>query len=241
MPPDANAARPTPLLRWGKALLKLDQFRPSGSTAGRAAEVWDWRGAGAAVLAASGNAALAAAQWARFNGVQLAIVPRGLYTHEVREVLKLWGARVEPALQPTLPSLDSDAAVALFSRTLGAELLADLSSPPKLFVVPGAERAALFGALAALREKWPEVRGVALVAAADELPDLPREVELPADVERVAVSRAQAVAARRRVARELGLLATHAGAAAAVYAHEHGGVALLNAPGEREFSLESAP
>jgi hypothetical protein len=43
------------------------------------------------------------------------------------------------------------------------------------------------------------------------------------------------------VARELGLLASHAGAAAAVYAHEHGGVALITGPGEREFSLETVP
>jgi len=81
-------------------------------------------------------------------------------------------------------------------------------------------------------------RRVALIAADEELPDLPRHIELPADVERVPVTRAQAAAARSRVARELGLLATHAGAAAAVYAFEHGGVALLSAPGEREFSLD---
>jgi hypothetical protein len=79
---------------------------------------------------------------------------------------------------------------------------------------------------------------VALIAADEELPDLPRSAELPPGVERVAVTRAEAARARSRVARELGLLATHAGAAAAVYAHDHGGVALLCAPGEREFSLD---
>lgn len=83
-------------------------------------------------------------------------------------------------------------------------------------------------------------RRVALVAAEEELPDLPRSIDLSPEVERVAVTRAQAAAARSRVARELGLLATHAGAAAAVYAHDHGGVALLCAPGEREFSLDPA-
>lgn len=241
MPPQPDLSRPTPLLRWGGALLKLDQLLPSGSTAGRAASLWDFRGAGPAVIAASGNAALAAAQWARFHGVQLAVVPRGVYTHEMREGLKLWGATLDPSLAPTLAALDSDAAAPLFAQSLGAELLAELPSAPALLVVPGAERAALLGALRALQEKWPGMRGVALVAADEELPDLPREVDLPQGIERVAVTRAQAAQARRRLARELGLLASHAGAAAAVHAHERSGLALLTAPGEREFSIESAP
>jgi len=172
--------------------------------------------------------------------VQLAVVPRGVFTHEMRETLELWGARIDPQLEATLPALDSDAAAHLLARTLGAELIDDLEAPPALLVCPGGERAALLGALAALQEKWPSVRGVALLAAGEELPDLPREAVLPEGIERIRVTRAEASQARARVARELGLLASHASAAAAVYAHEHGGVALITAPGEREFSLESA-
>jgi len=54
------------------------------------------------------------------------------------------------------------------------------------------------------------------------------------------VERRFAARARVQVARELGLLANHAGAAAALYAHEHGGIAIVTALGEREFSLEAA-
>jgi len=36
------------------------------------------------------------------------------------------------------------------------------------------------------------------------------------------------------------LLANHAGADAAAYARRHGGVAIVTAAGEREFSLEEA-
>src|SRR5262249_15110700 len=130
----------------------------------------------------------------------------------------------------------------------GAELLEQLEAPPPLIVGPAGESAALLGALAALRRRWPEVRGVALVAADAELPDLPRSVDLPAGIQRLPVRRddaarapARAARARARVGREIGLLANHAGAAAAVHVHEHGGVALVTAPGEREFSLEAQP
>ncbi len=85
------------------------------------------------------------------------------------------------------------------------------------------------------------MRAVALLAADVELPDLPPSADIPAGVERVPVKREEAARARARLGRELGLLANHAGAAAAVYAHEHGGVALVTAPGEREFSLEARP
>ena len=79
---------------------------------------------------------------------------------------------------------------------------------------------------------------VALLAADGELPDLPVEAPLPEDVERVRITFAQASSARSRLARTVGLLASHASAAAAVYAFEHAGLALITAPGEREFSLE---
>ena len=47
--------------------------------------------------------------------------------------------------------------------------------------------------------------------------------------------------ARATVARELGLLAGHAASGAAVYAREHGGIALVTSAGEREFSLDGLP
>ncbi len=214
----------TPLLRWGKALLKLELLGPAGSVAGRVQ--WPER------AALSGNQALAAAQ-ARRGRVSVAL--RGVVTHEMREALRIWGAAiVEDAPAPPDPTSE-------FRRTLGAELAAQLDAiEPPLLVGPAGEIAALLGALAALREKWPSVRGVALVAADAELPDLPHAPEDPEHrVERVPVSRSQTAEARSRVARELGLLAGHAGAAAAAYAHEHGGVALVTAAGEREFSLEA--
>ncbi len=238
MPTTRATDLPTPILRWGAGLLKLDLLRASGATAGRAADAWDFGGAAEAVIAASGNAAIAAAGRARASGVRLVVAPQGVFTHEMRETLQLWGARLDPSALPTVPALDSDQAVPLYARTLGAELLAQLAVAPPLLVCAGGERAALLGALEALRSRWSFVRGVALVAADTALPDLPLEADLPAGIERVAVTRAQAAEARTRVARELGLLASHASAAAAAFSHEHGGVALITAPGEREFSLE---
>ncbi|HET7786172.1 MAG TPA: pyridoxal-phosphate dependent enzyme [Myxococcales bacterium] len=238
--PIALLDRPTPLLRWGPALLKLELLRPAGSTSGRAAQAWDWRSATQASIEATGNQALSAAGWARYRGVPLAISLRGRVTHEMREALELWGARIDSSAEPTLPRLDSDAAAPVFARTLGAELLRELTEAPPLLVCPAGERAALLGALSALRQRWPSVRGVALLAEDEELPDLPREAALSADVEKLRVGRALAARARVQVGRELGLLANHAGAAAAVFAHQHGGVALVTAVGEREFSLETA-
>jgi hypothetical protein len=145
-------------------------------------------------------------------GLEVAL--RGAVTHEMRETLKLWGVRLVQDGEPYAPPP------------------LELPELPELVVAPAAD----FAAIASL-----PVRKIALVAADEELPDLPLHAELPEGVERVAVTRAQAAAARSRVARELGLLATHAGAAAAVYVHDHGGVALLAAPGEREFSLDAPP
>ena len=218
---DQLQGRATPLLRWGPALLKLELLGPPRRLVTQPG-----------VLEARGNAALAAAAGVR----GLTIVPRGPFTHEVRKGLELWGARLDPSARPTLASTDSDEAALLFQRTLGEELRQQLSEPPPLLVAPAGERAALLGALLALRTRWPSVRGLALAASDEELPDLPAEVD--SAFERVAVSRAQARVARARLARELGLLAGHASAAAAVYAFEHGGLALVSTPGEREFSLE---
>jgi cysteine synthase len=212
----------TPLLRWNDALLKLELFRPRGSVSDRAPVP-------EGTVELSGNQALSFAR----SGAELAL--RGAVTHEMREALKIWGARIVPRAKPWNPD------PALFARTLGAELLEQLGEAPPLIVCPAGEGAALLGALAALRQRWPRVRGVALVAAGEELPDLPRSAELPAEIEQVAIARHDAARARARLGRELGLLANHAGAAAAGYAHGRGGVAIVTAPGEREFSLEARP
>jgi len=212
----------TPLLRWGSALLKLEMFRPRGSVSDRAR-------APAGVPELSGNQALSFAH----PGMQLAL--RGTVTHEMRETLKIWGARIVPRGTPWRPDPDA------FARTLGTELLGQLSEAPALLVGPAGESEALVGALSALRRRWPAIRGVALVAADTELPDLPASADLPREIERVPVGRKDAAAARARLGRELGLLANHAGAAAAAYAYDRGGVALVTAPGEREFSLEAQP
>jgi hypothetical protein len=211
----------TPLLRWGNGFLKLELLRPRGSVSDRAP-------APHGTVELSGNQALSFAQ----AGGELAL--RGMVTHEMREALKIWGTRIAPRGVPWLPD------PAVFARTLGAELLEQLSEAPPLVVCPAGENAALLGALSALRQRWPRVRGVGLVAAGVELPDLPVSADLPPDIERVAVAREEAAQARARVGRELGLLASHAGAAAAVYARDRGGIALVTAPGEREFSLEAA-
>jgi len=212
----------TPLLRWGKALLKLEMFRPRGSVSDRAP-------APTGPVELSGNQALSFAR----EGAGLAL--QGAVTHEMREALKIWGARIVPRAPRWTPDPE------VFARTLGAELLEQVGEAPPLIAGPAGELAALAGALTALRARWPRIRGIALVAAGEELPDLPRSADLPFGIERVAVTRAEAAAARARLGRELGLLANHAGAAAASYAHEQGGIALVTAPGEREFSLETSP
>ena len=208
----------TPLLRWDDALLKLELFRPRGSVSDRAPGPQE-------TAELSGNQALSFAR----SGAELAL--RGAVTHEMREALKIWGVRIAPRAKRWNPD------PAVFARTLGAELLEQLGEAPPLIVCPAGEGAALLGALTALRQRWPRVRGVGLVAAGEELPDLPRSADLPAEIELVAVARDDA--ARARLGRELGLLANHAGAAAAGYAHDRGGVAIVTAPGEREFSLEA--
>ena len=212
----------TPLLRWGNAVLKLELFRPRGAVSDRAPSPADG-------VELTGNQALSFAR----HGGELAL--RGVVTHEMREALRLWGTRIAPRGEPWKPD------PAVFARTVGAELVAQLLAPPLFVVCPAGDGAALLGIVSALRQRWPPVRGVTLVAAGEELPDLPRFADLPSEVERVAVTRADAAAARARVARELGLLAGHAGAAAAAWAHEHGGVAIVSGPGEREFTLDVSP
>lgn len=222
---DALLDRPTPLLRFGRGLLKLELLRPTGGTEDRAVSLLT----GSGVLEATSGAALAAAAWSRARKLELVIRPRGRFTHEVRETLRIWGVRIDPEAQPTLPSLDSEAAVALYARSLGAEL-----PETELVIAPAGARAALLGCRA--RERLALIGADSLER--DELPDLPRETDLPSTLR---VSRDDAAAARQRLSRELGLLASHAGAAAAVVAFERGGIALLTAAGEREFSLDRAP
>lgn len=212
----------TPLLRWGDALLKLELLRPRGSVSDRSP-------APTGVAEVSGNQALSFAR----PGASFAL--RGVVTHEMRQALGFWGARIVESAPRWRPEPE------VFSRTLGQELLDQLDRAPKALVCPAGEGEALLGALAALRERWPRLRAVALVAADSELPDLPLSSELPAEIEHVPVTREAAAEARARLGRDLGLLANHAGAAAAAYAHRHGGVAIVTAVGEREFSLEGAP
>ena len=210
----------TPLLRWGDALLKLELLRPRGSVSDRAPVP-------SGPVALSGNQALSFAR----PGAEFAL--RGVVTHEMRQALAIWGARIVASARPWHPDPSGFA-------SLGNELLDQLAQAPALIVCPAGEGQALAGAAAALRQRWPQVRAVALLAADVELPDLPLAAELPPFVERVAVTRAAAAEARAQVGRELGLLANHAGAAAAAYAHQHGGLAIVTAMGEREFSLEGA-
>src|SRR5207253_373273 len=89
---------------------------------------------------------------------------------------------------------------AVFARTVGAELVAQLLAPPLFVVCPAGDGAALLGIVSALRQRWPPVRGMTLVAAGEELPDLPRFADLPPEVERVAVTRADAGAAKAEIA-----------------------------------------
>ena len=229
--PDAMPDRPTHLLRFGPALLKLELLQP-----GRAVRT--------APPIAEARAGVALAAAALRGG--LVVVPRGVFTHEVRETLVLWGARLDATARGAQ-------AVAQDCAALCAELLEELAAPPSQVVAPAGDLPALVSVLAALRARWPGLRGVALAGAGavEELPDLPAVTDvlasaaaapgsLPEGVEIVAVTRAQAAAARVRLARELGLLAGHASAAAAMHAHANGGLALLFTPGEREFSLDRA-
>jgi len=212
MPRASLEDRPTPLLRFGPALLKLELFR-----APRALPLEPF--------SATGHQALSRAR------VGMAVALRGAVTHEMRKTFEIWNAKAvdaAPAWQPDPSAM---------ARELAAEL-----PPLPLVVAPAADSVALLAALDVLRAKRPDAKAVALLAADGELPDLPvdcdREGALPKEVERVRVTFAQASAARSRLARTLGLLASHASAAAAAYAYEHGGLALITAPGEREFSLE---
>jgi cysteine synthase len=270
-------ARPTPLLRLGTALLKLEVLRPGAGFDDRALPLWDALPGGEvpagaqAVFAASAGAALAAAGWARARGVKLTAFVHGALLHEVRETLGIWRLPWEAAPSREaalalavrragegarlLPPLDGPEAAGIFERTLGAELLRDLQEAqlsPALVVAPAGAAAALAGAVRALRPHFPGVRPVLLLprASGDELPELPMAASAPPidipGVRREAVTRAEAAQARAALARELGLLAGHAGALAAQIARRSAvpagscAVALVGSAGEREFSLDAA-
>ena len=247
------AERKTPLLRWRGALLKLESLRPVGGVDDRAVAIFPnlERGTEAA-LAATGGGALAAASWARRRGIRLKIALHGAVSHEMRETLHLWGATFEhfPSREEALrhartmatealPPLDGPKAAAELARTIGSELLEDITSPPSSVIAPAGAVAALLGAFQALRSRWPDVRALALTAADEELPELPRNPELPGIATRP-VSFAEASRARAELARTSGVLASHAAAAAAIAARD-GGLAIITSAGEREFSLERAP
>lgn len=245
--------RPTPMLRWRGALLKLELLRLSGGVDDRALGIFPPLPPGArASLAATAGGALAAAGWARRHRIELSVVVHGAISHEMRESLRVWGARFEHVASreaallrvreldgTPLPPLDGPRAAVELQRGLGAEVLADVAMPPEAVVAPAGAAAALLGTLQALRSRWPGVRGIALVAAGDELPELPRRSSLPG-LEVRPISFDQASRARSELARTSGVLASHAAAAAAAVAAEHGGIALVTSAGEREFSLERA-
>lgn len=245
--------RPTPLLSWRGALLKLESLRPAGGADDRALGIFPHLDRGSqASLAATGGAALAAAGWARRRGVQLSVAVHGAISHEMREALRVWGARFEElqsreaALRRArelpgtpLPPLDGPKAAAECARTLGAEVLAELAAAPAAVVAPAGAMAALLGTLQAVRSRWPEARGIALTAADVELPELPFASEIPG-FELRAVSFAEASRARAELAQTSGVLASHAAAAAAAVARDLRGLALITSAGEREFSLERA-
>jgi cysteine synthase len=267
----------TPLLRVGAALLKLEALRPSAGFDDRALPLWDSLPGGDlpagadAVFAGSAGAALAAAGWARARGVNLTAIVHGALPHEARETLGIWrlpwqaapsreaalalAARRADQGARLLPPLDGPQAVAVFERTLGAELLGDLEGAqlsPALLVAPAGAAAALAGAVRALRPLFPSVQPLLLVprASGDELPELPAAESAPPidipGVRREAVTRAEAARARAELALELGLLAGHAGALAAQIARRSAvaagscAVALVGSAGEREFSLDAA-
>jgi cysteine synthase len=250
---EEQTQRPTPLLRWRGALLKLESLRPAGGFDDRALGIFPPLARGAhAVLAATAGSALAAAGWARRRGVELTVALHGPATREMIETLRLWGATFErfstreEALRRAreiggelLPPLDGPKAAVELARTLGRELLDDVSAAPASVVAPAGAAAALLGAVQALRARWPKVRAIALTAADEELPELPRDGDFPG-VETRAVSFAEASRARSELARSAGVLASHAAAAAASIATE-GGLAIVTSAGEREFSLERTP
>jgi cysteine synthase len=200
------------------------------------------------------GAALAGAAWARARGIDLHQIVHGPLTHEGRKALELWGfafehvasaaealrrAAQQSASATLLPPLDGSVAAAAFAASIGPELR-QLDTEPRALIAPAGARAALLGTVTALRERWPRLRAIALVAAspADVLPELPQDSDLDG-VELRAVTRAEAVAARAWLTRSAGLLAAHASARAVQLADELAGLALVTSAGEREFSLES--
>jgi hypothetical protein len=236
-------------LRFRGALLKLESLRPSGGADDRALSLFPHVAEGAsAALAGTAGAAIAAAAWARSRAVRLFVVLHGIVTHEARETLRLYGAAFETVSSreealgrarahggTLLPPLDGDEAGEVVQHNLGAELLREATGVG-VVVAPAGARASLLAALWAL----PGARGIALVAADDELPDLPRQGRFPPSVQLRPVSRAACAEARQVLARQAGVLAAHASAMAALEAAKEGGLALIVATGEREFSLEGA-
>src|ERR1041384_6275013 len=124
----------TPLLRWGRGLLRLEMLRPH-----RPADTLG-------PFALTGNQALAIAR------PGLAISLRGAVTHEMLETLKSWGVKLVTEGQPYAPPL--------------------LEIDAELVVAPAED-------IGAVRAK----KRIALIAADEELPDLPRSAELPPGVE----------------------------------------------------------
>lgn len=110
--------RPTPLLRVGRGLAKLESLRPSGGVEDRIVAAWEPKDA---VVVGSAGLALAAAGWARSRGVSLKACVRSGLTHEVKRVLEIWGVQLLDEAQPT--HLETAEA---YAATLGAELRAQI-------------------------------------------------------------------------------------------------------------------
>ena len=233
----------TPLLRLGRAAAKLESLRGSGGVEDRLFGLWTPPPSGEVLAVGAQGAALAAAAWARRSGVRLRQLVWGPLTHEARKALEIWGLPFEHVpsreqalarAQGALPALDSDEAVA-HAAGLVAEVIEELriaNWTPAALVAPAGARAPLLAFARAL----PDLQIIA-VTGPPELPDLAAH-DLHG-VQLREVSRAFAASARRRLSREQGLLVSHASAAAIALAEELGGVALVTANGEREFSLDA--
>lgn len=261
----------TPLVRLaalipGRVLYaKVEQMLPTGSAYDRiAGPLLDAEPkADPAVVAGSGSLCLAfaAAAARRGRAVTLFCPDSTLYEHrklleEYPFAVVLSPGGLEGAHQAAVASggtlvhgpLAPEAAARCFERTLGAELVADLSGAalePDVVLAPWGSGALLSGVSAALRARWPALRTVPVCSADTGAID---GVVPPDGVPgSVAVSAAEAFAWRRLLATREGLL-TGYGAAAAVAAAARlleGGerslpLVILVDAGDRYFSRDAA-
>jgi hypothetical protein len=237
---DSVLHRPTPLLRIGRALAKLECLRPTGGVEDRLTHAWD--GAAGEVAIVQQGAALAGAAYAVARRRKIHFVIVGPLTHEAAETLRIWGAPFEqhPSRKDALvrwpdhlPMLDEEPGLRA-AAGLADELAADLAGQvvrPSAIVAPIGAAMPLYACAQKLG-----VRAV-VVCGLVRWPDL-RDGHGAPDTRDV--SSAFCIEARRHYAKTHGLLASHASAAAIAVAEEIGdAVALVTAAGEREFSLDA--